>query len=291
LRVVLEQIVGVDRLALLGAFLLLSAATLVAALRWSVILRALGSPRNIRVTYPLSLIGLFFGQALPAGVGGDVVRVWLGCKEGLSARVSISSVLGDRLTGLLSILLIVTAELPMIRRLLPGQAFFYTLLAILAAGYAGFAGLTILDKLPPRLHAFRIVRGFAGVSADLRTMLSRAGPAVLFFGIVIQACNIAAVAFLAAGLHLRADLLASLIVVPLANILQSLPISIAGWGVRESFFVAAFGMLAIGAPQAIALSVVFGLLIVVSSLPGGILWLFQGVGSLRGVRDVASVES
>ncbi len=84
--VVLAQIAGVDRWALLAALLGVecldarSGAALVGDL-----CSALGMPRPLRTTYPLSLIGLFFGQALPAAIGGDVVRAWLGCKTGLSA--------------------------------------------------------------------------------------------------------------------------------------------------------------------------------------------------------------
>ncbi len=82
--------------------------------------------------------------------------------------------------------------------------------------------------------------------------------------------------FLIVGVHVSASFASTLLIVPLSNILQSLPISIAGWGVRESFFVAAYGSVGVAAPPAVAVSVIFGLLVIVSSLPGGVLWLFQG---------------
>jgi glycosyltransferase 2 family protein len=293
LGAVIREIGDVDRGALLAAALALSAVTLVAALRWAVILRALGMPRSLGVTYPLSLIGLFFGQALPAGVGGDVVRVWLGCKSGLSARVSISSILGDRLTGLLAILLIVTIELPLLRGMFSDPGLFYGIIVMLAAGYACFSVLLLLDRLPTRLHGFRLVRGFVNISADLRTTLLSPlnGVPVLLCGGIVQLGNVLAVYCIAAGLHLHVAFASCLLIVPLANILQSLPISIAGWGVRESFFVAAFAMLGVAAPQALAVSVIFGLLIIATSLPGGIVWLMQGAGSPHDSRDVASTET
>jgi uncharacterized protein (TIRG00374 family) len=293
LGAVARQIATIAPAALVGALLILSGATLVAALRWSVILGALGMPRSLRVTYPLSLIGLFFGQALPAGVGGDVVRVWLGRKTGLTTAVAISSILGDRLTGLLAILMIVTAQLAQLRGIFPDRTLFYSLILILTAGYTGFVVLMLLDKLPEQLRRFRIIRGFARVSADLRRTLlvPSAGLPVLLCGFVIQLANVFAVYTLAAGLHVQVGLASCLLVVSIANVVQSLPISIAGWGVRESFFVAALGMVGVTAAQAVAISVVFGLIIVVSSLPGGILWLMQGVGGSRKIPSVASIEA
>src|SRR5579872_6074440 len=118
LQAVVTQMGQVDRGALIMALLTLFAATFIAAIRWAVILQALGNPRGPRITYPLSLIGLFFGQALPAGVGGDVIRAWFACKTGLSTRTAISSILGDRLTGFLAILIIVTVELPSLHAVL-----------------------------------------------------------------------------------------------------------------------------------------------------------------------------
>jgi hypothetical protein len=52
-----------------------------------------------------------------------------------------------------------------------------------------------------------------------------------------------------------------------------LPISIAGWGTREGAFVVAFGLLDVAAPQALGLSVLYGLLIAAFALPGGAIWL------------------
>ena len=64
-----------------------------------------------------------------------------------------------------------------------------------------------------------------------------------------------------------------LIVVPLANLVQVLPISVGGWGLRESFYVLALAKLGVPGSDALALSVLYGLLTMICSLPGGIVWL------------------
>jgi glycosyltransferase 2 family protein len=274
---VFAQIAIIDRAGLILALFALAFASFVAALRWSTILSALLTPRSLSITYPLSLIGIFFGQALPAGIGGDVVRAWLARRTGMTTRVAISSIVGDRLTGFLAILIIVTAELPQLDRLLTSRALFYGLLVVLACGYGGIAAVMYLDKLPALLHRFRVVQHLAGISADLRTAIfSPAGIVVLLLGAIVQLCNVVAVFALTLGLHLPASFTSCLLIVPFANVLQTVPISVAGWGVRESFFVAAFGMIGVAAPSALAVSVIFGLLVLVNSLPGGVLWLMQG---------------
>ncbi len=285
---VFGQIALVDRQAILAALMAIIASTVVAAIRWTLILSALNAPRNMRVTYPLSLIGVFFGQALPAGVGGDVVRVWLACKTGLTTRIAVSSVLADRLTGLLAILIIVTAELPALGTLVHNSTIILALIVILAIGYIGLMILMVLDKLSTTFGHLRVVRGLAAISADLRAVVltPRVCLPVLLCGAAVQVLNVLAVFALAQGLHLPADLGKCFLIVPFANVLQTVPISIAGWGIRESFFVLSFGLIGVSAPSALAVSVVFGALIIVASLPGGILWLLRGTGSPLKAREI-----
>jgi uncharacterized protein (TIRG00374 family) len=274
---VISEIATVRWNGLLVAFVALGVSTFVAALRWSMILGILDAFRGVGTTYPLALIGVFFGQALPAGVGGDVVRIWLARKRGITTRVAISSIIADRVTGFLSILVIVTVQLPLLKALIPKSALFSSIAVAVAVGYAAVVISATLDRVPQAMHRFRVIRGFAAVSADLRAILlsPRIVP-VLTCGTAIQLLNVAAVYALVRGFALPAAFADCLLIVPFANVLQTIPISIAGWGLRESFFVAAFGVIAIAAPPALAVSVMFGLLILINSLPGGVLWLMQG---------------
>ena len=286
LRTLLQQIASIDRQAIVYALVTFSLSIFVAALRWTTILIALKNQRPVSVTYPISLIGAFFGQALPAGVGGDVVRVWLATRSGLSMRFAVSGILGDRLTGFLSILVIVTLELPQLRALFHSSALFGGLLVVMIGGYCGLTIFMLLDKLPQSLQRFKIARGFSAVSSDVRSALfSSFGPIVLAFGAAIQLLNVLVVFLLARGLHSPTSFFDCLLIVPFANVLQTVPVSIAGWGVRESFFVTAFGLIGVAAPSALAISVLFGLLFLASSLPGGVLWLLQGTGSPLKLRE------
>ena len=64
-----------------------------------------------------------------------------------------------------------------------------------------------------------------------------------------------------------------LLLVPPIILFTMVPISLAGWGVREGAMVVGFGLVGVPAADALALSVTFGLVNAVTGLPGGLLWL------------------
>jgi hypothetical protein len=54
-----------------------------------------------------------------------------------------------------------------------------------------------------------------------------------------------------------------------------LPISFAGWGLREGAMVVAFRLAGVPAEAALGASILFGLCLLASSLPGAVIWLGQ----------------
>ena len=66
-----------------------------------------------------------------------------------------------------------------------------------------------------------------------------------------------------------------MIVAPVVLLLLVLPISIAGWGLREGLFVIGFGLFNVPEDIALAASIVFGLITLAEGLIGGVFWIFQ----------------
>jgi uncharacterized membrane protein YbhN (UPF0104 family) len=56
-------------------------------------------------------------------------------------------------------------------------------------------------------------------------------------------------------------------------LIQLLPVSLAGWGVREVVLVVALGSFGVPAEEALATSVLLGLCTILVGLPGGLVWL------------------
>jgi len=72
------------------------------------------------------------------------------------------------------------------------------------------------------------------------------------------------------------SLSAVLFVLPAVFLLASLPISFAGWGVREVAFVSLFKFFGLTGEQALSLSVAYGLASLCSVVPGLLLYFFEG---------------
>jgi uncharacterized membrane protein YbhN (UPF0104 family) len=63
------------------------------------------------------------------------------------------------------------------------------------------------------------------------------------------------------------------LIVPSALLISMLPISAGGWGLREASFVVALATFAIRPEEAILPPVIFGLGVLIVTLPGGVIWL------------------
>jgi glycosyltransferase 2 family protein len=272
-----REMISVDPRALIAAIVLFSASLFVIGLRWSAILEVLGYSVDSVTTTRLVFVGQFFSQMLPSGVGGDVARAWLARGKGVRLSAAISSVAVDRISGLISLLILGTAGVPALYHVAHAQVAFGGISLLLLAGYCGCGLIFALDRLPKGLQRFTAVHALSQIAKDLRAALLRLKVAfqVMGYSFVIQIIIVAAVFILARGLAIQVSMLSCLLVVTLSNLLQALPISIAGWGLREGTFVTGFGLFGVGRSDALALSLVFGLIVLLTSLPGSVIWLIQ----------------
>jgi uncharacterized membrane protein YbhN (UPF0104 family) len=68
-----------------------------------------------------------------------------------------------------------------------------------------------------------------------------------------------------------------LILLPPVLLISTIPISIAGWGVRESSMIAAFAYAGLAESDGLTLSILFGATTFVVGLVGGIVWIVSGL--------------
>ena len=76
----------------------------------------------------------------------------------------------------------------------------------------------------------------------------------------------------AQALRIRLPLAACFVMVPLCTLIQMVPISFNGWGIRESVFILYFSQLGLSRDSALAFSLVGATLIVLLSLSGAVVW-------------------
>jgi uncharacterized membrane protein YbhN (UPF0104 family) len=96
------------------------------------------------------------------------------------------------------------------------------------------------------------------------------GLLVLALAVISQVNLSLAVWMLAHGLDLPVSLLDCMVLVPPVILVMTLPVSIAGWGVRETAMVVAFGLIGVNGNSALALSLLFGLITLAGALLGGL---------------------
>lgn len=275
----LGRLAAIDTLAMLAALVAMVVQLLLAGWRWALIGAAIDAPPRRGSIIRLTFVGQFFNQTLPSAIGGDAVRAWMAAREGLPTGKAVSGVVADRVVGLVVLLLISAATLPLFAaRVADPLARAGVFATILGALFALALFCIFAKPAAVRLREIRFARPFANLALDLRHALigSRQSPVIVALAILVHLLVIASAYFLAIGLGLNVTYIDCMVMFPLVVLLTMLPISIAGWGVREAAMVAAFAYVGVDAAGALALSVAFGLVQVAIGLPGGLLWFKSG---------------
>jgi hypothetical protein len=81
---------------------------------------------------------------------------------------------------------------------------------------------------------------------------------------------------IAHALRISLPLSACFLMVPLCTLLQAVPVSFNGWGLREGLFTLYFSQIGLPRESALAFSLVGAGLIVVLSLSGAVVWASRG---------------
>jgi len=290
---VVGRMFGVGAEAVVTACVILALLAVLQALRWGRIIRAVGRDMPFRDAFAIVLIGQFFNQTLPSSVGGDGVRMWRAHKLGLGLAAAVNSVLLDRLAAFLALILIVAVSLPVIMPLMGDGPERWAAAVAVAAGICGFALLLSLDRLPPSWRRWRAVAAAATLAADARRVFAapRHAAPVVVASVTIHVGVSLAVYVLARALGIEATATDCLILVPPVLLFTALPISIAGWGVREGAMVTAFSLIGVPAADAFALSILLGLVIMAVGLPGGLVWVLTGGRSAATFVPRAAAEA
>jgi len=252
------------------AFSLHALGLVISAYRWQMLARALDDEIPFAYLVRSYLVGTFFNLFLPTRFGGDVVRVWDGSKYSDSVTKATAIVAVERLTGVI-VLFVFAAGASLLRldlaRRLP------VVWAGLALGVAGLAALAVFF-LPATGRFLGRPRGpgLAG-RASAKLLLFRS--AVLHFrkspatfaratawAVLLQLNVIAYYLLIGRALRLEIPVVDYFIFIPLVLLLQILPITVNGLGLRETAYIQVFAFYGLSAGTAVSFDLVeiaFGL--------------------------------
>lgn len=211
---------------------------------------------------------IFLNQVLPGGVLGDVSRAWRHARDTPEAAgVAVRGVVLERASG---------------QAVMTGWA---TVSFLLLAGTGSSGGLVLLLGLAVpvgwwgmrrRRHPLPAIDSLGGrIWRDARraVLSGTALPVHLVSGALLVASFVGV--FLLAALAVGAEtapLSTALLAAPVLMAML-IPVSWAGWGVREAAAAGLWGLVGLPPSEGVLISMAYGTLVLLASLPGGLLLL------------------
>ena len=258
-----------------AAVALLMIQHLLGGLRFHNLLRQLQTPISRFSAINNIFVGFFFNQIFFSFIGGDAVRVWRLVDEKVPVSSAFKSVLFDRVLGFVSLIALIILSLPSLFTIVTDQAMRSSLLITTLIGIFATILFLLMHHLPTYFNRWRVFQIASDISSIALLISGRYAiiSYLLCISMLIQIVNVIAIYLIAQGLGVEAHFMDFLVLIPPVMLLAILPISFAGWGVREGSMTLALGLVGIHAEQSVAISICFGLCMIVSGLPGGISWL------------------
>ena len=289
-RVDLARLWSVARQAspawLAAALALYLMMVLASAVRWGILLRA----QHVHLPYSFLtqsfLVATFFNNFLPSNIGGDVVRITDTAKAAGSKTLATTVVLIDRGLGLLGLALMAATGASLMQRMSVGPVG----PALLWAGFAIGAivatpALLIPEQLGRLLQPLRVFHQ-EWVDARIEKLTNtltrfKETPAALagcFAGaVLVQGILVGFYVAIARSMNIPIGFAELAVIVPISFIVQMVPVSVNGFGVREATFGFYFTRLGLPLESALLVSFVGAALIMLFSLSGGVAYLRRSV--------------
>ena len=271
---------------------LLCAQSLLAGLRWRIVMALFDRSLALALTIRIYFEGMFFNQALPSTVGGDGIRIYRVFKLGLPFGAAFNGVLLDRVAGFISLIVLVAIAQPLLFQKIQDFQVLMAFWFITASGFIAIIILLAMASFPAKLSHWRAVRGLMKLSVGSREVIRSPRRSIPVFGysLIGHLMMVSAAYLIALDIGIKVSLVDCFIIVPSVMLVATIPISIGGWGVRESAMVTAFGLLGAPAAEVAALSVAFGFCLMGVSLPGGILWFLNTDHHIAATAQVENTQ-
>lgn len=269
-----------DLVGLSLAFVLVVFSILISTIKWRILLSRLDVQVPIGKLTTSYFVGLFFNNFLPTSIGGDVARIYhvgkyTGKKTEAAASVIVERILAGFALGLTALLAIFIS--------FDRSKSFLGWIIIFLLLCTAFLFLSMsrpsLDFIKRRLFpslfnvkekAGDVVEAIHHCSLDKKLVFW-----VLIWSLIFQMVVVLTNYLIFRSLGVEVPLVYCLIFIPLISALSLLPISFNGLGIREGGYIFFFSQIGLNMTQAVSASLVFFVLVVLTSLIGGIAFAFQ----------------
>ena len=253
--------------------------------RWHLLLKAQDVPIQRRRLFGSFIVANFFNNFLPSNIGGDVIRIRDTAAAAQSTALAATVVLVDRGLGLMGLVLIAAMGATMAVSL-HGQGVLPVWPSWLWASFAVGAAVAVPAMYSPSglgkvlrpltfLHPTWVTEQIRTLTDTLMRFRERPFSVIQCFGgaVVVQALVVAFYLAVVHALNIPATAADLAVIVPLSLIVQMLPVSLNGFGVREATFSFYFTRVGLPIESAVLLSLVAAGLTMVHSLSGAAVYV------------------
>lgn len=244
---------------------------MVSALRCVYIAKKLGKRLRCSEAVKALFLGMLFNQVLPSSIGGDVVKIGV-LKPSLGLKDALVTSVLSRFGGLFIMMFLFLALYPIYIIYFSDTGYdLIFLITVVALLFVIFTCVFVLisEELKIRNNNGWIQKltnstfEYLSYYKSARFTWNQTWTSILVhFGGVLSYVILSA----AIGLDIKPILV--VLVVPIVFLGALIPVSFAGWGVREAMSVWVFGLVNVDADKALILSMAYGFFLLVAALPG-----------------------
>ncbi len=287
-QLLIKGCIGIKPTWIILSFVMLFLSTLLAGMRWCNFMSIANVPGTRLHKLTLYIYGSLINQGLPSTVGGDLYRASKMSNLSLDnapikltqifsdtrfqlLKVNLIVVVLDRLCGLYGNLILAALGLILAAYMLPPWALItgYVLLSIILISTFAISILLQIGKIRRWLLAVSVRLLIPSIFPVLAHLFDF--PTVLWEfvrSLAVHLLGLAAFFFCLKAFGVEPPVEALLLVLSTVNLLVMLPISLSGWGLRETTAAGLFALWGIEPTLTITASVAFGIILLLTLLPG-----------------------
>jgi len=265
------------------------------AYQWHLLLKAGGIALPFAKTFKVYFVGMFFNNFLPAGIGGDVMKIYDVTRVGNDPHQVFAVTMLDRVIGIAGLCVLALAASFV---LLAGDGLpnLYLYIVIFAGCVAPVLALVMNRRLSRGVRhlfgkitfwglggRFDAIFHHLGEYRRLRMLLVRLtvlAMAVQFLRVVTHVLVAQSLGIAVTNLHF----IQFFVFVPLLGLIMILPISINGLGVREGAGILLFTQIGFSKEQALLMELITYAIMVMVSLLGGFFFVQRSFERKSGIE-------
>ena len=281
------------------ALLTFAASLALGSIQWMRLLEVQRIHIPLRTAVSFYFVGAFFNTILPSNIGGDVVRVYDVYRVSGKSNEAIAATVTDRMLGLVGLGLLAMPSglyIALSRGTLGTDSRFggTSMIIVLAfVAVLAFAFMVLMNRELARKF-YRLLRPLfiRGTHERFKNIYEsfhlyrgnvRDLTAALGIAMVVQVLRVLVHYEVSRAIGLDIPVIYFFLFIPVIAIFIALPISIGGLGVREGLGVVFFcgAVQGLGKEQAFAMGLLAGVVGVLVSMVGGVIYLRRGFARYR----------